>query len=204
MTTTRPLAGIALSLVLAACGIGGEGRVDTIAGVTSGARADRAPAPDTVPQEVVVAPRGAPRDVDHAFLRDLADHHEAAVELGSDAMSRGAAATTRAAGHALHTSVESQRDSIVALVKSLYGEELVPRLSPEARATADSVAVLTGPAHDQAFYRAAIAHQRAGESLVAERQASLLRPEVRRLAERVGVRHRERAAQLEKSAAAAP
>jgi len=167
----------AVLLALGACG-GDEGmEEETIALdsalVVPGDSAAQGPAP------------GLPQDAEHEFLRILVDHHEGLVLIANDAASRAVDDSVRALAQNLATRQAAQRDSLVALLGSLYGEEYRPQVMPRNADQADSLRMYSGAAADRYFLQTAIGHHREGIRIIGRFMADFTQPEVRALAERM-------------------
>ena len=124
-----------------------------------------------------------PRDADHEFLMMMSSHHEGLIQMATAAHEKASAQQTREDAGKLHTKQRSEQDSMVSMIQRDYQMSHQPMVMPKNRAQADSLAALSGPEYDRAFYRMVIAHHREGIGMIDQFLPRFTKPSVRSMAE---------------------
>jgi uncharacterized protein (DUF305 family) len=172
---------LAAALVVAACADGRESASDdSVAGSaadTGMAGMDHSRMPGTN--------RAPAKDADHEFLRMMSDHHEGMIVMMGAAMERATSATAKADARKLHDKQRQERDSMVALIRTVYNDSITPMVMPGAKAMNDSLQQKTGAAYDRDMYRHVIMHHQEGVRMVDDFLPRLQRAEVRQMAEKM-------------------
>jgi uncharacterized protein (DUF305 family) len=153
--------------VLTACGRGDNASTDT-AGATAGAMAGMDMA-----------------NADRDFLRMMSDHHEGLIQMATVAMTKASQTSTQGDAHNLHTKQAAERDSMIAMLRSAYGDSYAPKVMPKNRAQNDSLQALSGANYDRTFYRMVIGHHREGIAMIDSTVPHLSKDEVKRMAEKM-------------------
>lgn len=162
----------------------GDRPADSVApsgGSAAPSRASDVAALPPSPAPTPATPLRRARDRDQAFLREMLDHHEAALALAHAQM-------MAPAGHSAHgtssdpgdvdADLDAEKREMLALLQSLYAEAYSPR------AAAADTATSTGADHMR--YQTELAAQfRAGVALVDRYEPELRRPGIRALARRL-------------------
>ena len=173
MRTTLTILSMSLAL---ACGRGDDATTDTTAGATAiGASAGGMAGMD----------HGPAKDADHEFLRKMSDHHEGLIQMASAAMTKASKSSTQGDAHNLHTKQAAERDSMVAMIRTAYSETHMPMVMEKNRAQNDSLQALSGARYDQTFYRIVVDHHREGVAMIDSMLSRLMKPEVKRMAEKM-------------------
>lgn len=172
-------------LVVAGCA-----RSDESAAADSGAATSARPAGDTGMagmdhSQMPGMNRGAAKDADHEFLRMMSDHHEGLIVMMDAAMERASSATAKADAKKLHDKQRQERDSMVAMIKMVYNDTIMPMVMPSAKAMNDSLQQKTGAAYDRDMYRHVIMHHQEAVKMVDDFLPRLKRAEVRQMAEKM-------------------
>lgn len=206
-TRIGPASRLVVSLVLLAAMAAGTGCSldikDDSRAASGGADTPRVAAPpataiaaaDTItPLPPPRPPLSRARDADHEFLRRMLDHHEAVLAIVHEHM-------TRPAGHAAHGTIadpvewdavlDAEKLEMLALLKSLYGEEFSPRATTRAPMGAAGHAEPPGGEHEGAEPSPLVKTLREGDALIARAAPALTRKAVRDLARRLRASHRE-------------
>jgi uncharacterized protein (DUF305 family) len=129
--------------------------------------------------------RGSAKDADHEFLRRMSDHHEGLIQMATQAMSRASSSATQSEAHQLHQKQQQERDQMVGMIRTAYGETHTPSVMPAHRAMNDSLQQKSGAEYDRDFYRHVVMHHREGVRMIDEFLARLTRPDVRQMAEKM-------------------
>lgn len=171
MRITPPLLSFALVL---ACGPGDRGITDTAAGATGTPAAG---------MPVMAHPEA--RDADQEFLRMMADHHDGLVQMATAAMTKASRPATQGDAHSLHTRQAAERDSMVGILRSAYGDSHAPTVTAKHRAQNDSLQAMSGAQYDRTFYRMIVDHHREAVVMIDSMLPRLARPDVKRMAEKM-------------------
>lgn len=148
--------------LLMACGGGGAARDSRETAAVGASSETSATASDTGAGESSGASMAAGGTPDARFLMMMADHHQGLIELSRRAGMQGTDASTRGDATRLATKQEEEQQRMLAKLQQLGGMTHEPMVMPKNARTTDSVASLQGPARQQAFYAAVIAHHREG------------------------------------------
>lgn len=127
--------------------------------------------------------RGPAKDADHEFLRMMSDHHEGLVVMMDGAIERATSASARADAKRLHMKQDAERDSIVAIIRTVYSDTITPMVTPSAKATNDSLEQTTGAAYNRELYRRVIMHHQEGIKMIDDFLPRLTRANVRQMAQ---------------------
>jgi uncharacterized protein (DUF305 family) len=128
---------------------------------------------------------GPAKDADHEFLRRMSDHHEGLVQMATQAMNRASSSATQSEAHQLHQKQQQERDQMVGMIRTAYGETHTPSVMPAHRAMSDSLQQKSGAEYDRDFYRHVVMHHREGVRMIDEFLPRLTRPDVRQMAEKM-------------------
>lgn len=183
MRTTFTILSVSLAL---ACGRGDDATTDTAVGASAGGMAgmDHRPA----------------KDADHDFLRQMADHHEGLVQMASTAMTKASKSATQGDAHNLHTKQAAERDSMLAMIRSTYGETHMPMVMEKNRAQNDSLQRLSGAEYDRTFYRLVVDHHREGIAMIDATMQRLTKDDVKRMAEKMKSDQQKEIAEFQRKA----
>ena len=185
---------LALTAVGAACAGGDAGDADTgAAGMgaadTSAAAPAAAAAADTgmagMDHSAIAANRGPAKDADHEFLRMMSDHHQGLVAMMDGAMQKATGAEAKTDAHELHTKQAEERDRMVAMISTSYGETIQPMVMPSNKAMNDSLQQKSGAEYDRDMYRHVVMHHREGIQMIDRFLPRLQNAEVRAMAEKM-------------------
>lgn len=192
------LATAVITVLACAPGDGDRARPDTAAtGAVAGgaAPAPAAPPPGAAAAALALPPPPPARDADQDFLRHMLDHHETIIRTAHGGMVDSAGHAehgTRQDPVALDAALDAEKNEMLALLDSLYGEKYSPRPAASAAPTAAGGGTPRGGEAAHVAGQGAEAEQfRAGAALVDRFMPRLRRPAIRELAARL------RAAQLE-------
>lgn len=175
-----------IALATAACSGGNEEGADTVAsapGSPSAAGATGAAGMDH--SQMAGMNHGPAKDADHGFLRMMSDHHEGLVAMATEAMNKASTPEAQGDAHNLHTEQAAERDTMVSMIRSFYAEAHTPTVMPKNKAQNDSLRALSGKEYDRKFYQLVVAHHREGIAMMDSVMASLTRPEVKRMTEKM-------------------
>ncbi|MEX2154212.1 MAG: DUF305 domain-containing protein [Gemmatimonadaceae bacterium] len=122
---------------------------------------------------------------DRDFLRMMSDHHEGLIRMASAAMTKASKPATQGDAHNLHTKQAAERDTMVAMLRTAYGDSYTPKVMPKNRAQNDSLQALSGANYDRTFYRIMIDHHREGVAMIDSTMPHLTKDDVKRKADRM-------------------
>lgn len=129
--------------------------------------------------------RGPAKDADHEFLRMMSDHHQGLVTMMEAAMNRASSAEAKADAHELHTKQAEERDRMVGMIRSSYGETIEPTVMPGNISMNDSLQQKSGADHDRDMYRHIVMHHREGIQMIDRFMSRLQKAEVKSMAEKM-------------------
>jgi uncharacterized protein (DUF305 family) len=176
---------LGIVLGLAACSGGGD------EGAGEGELAQQQDTAASAPADSAAA------NPDVSFLREMTDHHEGMIVLGMEAMNRAQDDSVKTAAHMLHQKQQMERDSMVAMMQTVYGQQHQPMIMPKHQAQADSLRQMTGPAVDRYFLQATIAHHQEGVQMLDRTMPQLTNPQLRQMAEKMKTDHDREIAELQ-------
>ena len=127
--------------------------------------------------------RGPAQDADHEFLRMMSDHHQGLVTMMDAAMNKASSTEAKADAHMLHTKQAEERDRMVAMISSSYGETIEPTVMPGNKAMNDSLQQKSGAEYDRDMYRHIVMHHREGIRMIDRFMSRLQKSEVKSMAE---------------------
>lgn len=145
------------------------------------------PASESDPRapSTAVTTRNATADVDRRFLRSLVNHDEGLVRIALVAMQRSSQDSTKQAAHDVHARSLGEQTTMILLARSTFREEIAPALTQPHKAASDSLARLTSPVVDRAFYADIVAIDREALALIDSYAPRLGNTAVKRLARRI-------------------
>ena len=147
--------------------------------------------------------RGPAKDADHEFLRMMSDHHQGLITMMDAAMNQASSAEAKADAHQLHTKQAEERDRMVGMIKTGYGETIEPSAMPSNKAMNDSLQQKSGAEYDHAMYRHVVMHHRAGMQMIDRFMPRLQNAEVKSMAEKMRADQQREIAEFERKAGAA-
>ena len=150
------------------------------------------------PAPAAPAQPAAAKDGQHAFLREMSDHHEGLVVMGEQAMTKGSNSTVQMDAHNLHTKQMAERDSMVQMIQQMYQETHQPKAMPKNLAQADTLSSKTGEDYDRTFYRLVVDHHREGIAMIDRHMPHLTDPKVKQMAEKMKQDQEREIAEFEK------
>jgi uncharacterized protein (DUF305 family) len=115
----------------------------------------------------------------------MSDHHEGLVAMGAEAMDLATDDSVRSAAYVLHTKQQAERDSMVAMIQSEYGEQHHPTAMPKNAAQTDSLQEAAGVERDRYFVQKTVGHHREGIAMIDQYLPRLTKAPVRRMAEKM-------------------
>lgn len=128
---------------------------------------------------------GPAKDADHEFLRKMTDHHEGLIVMMDAAMGKASSAPAKADAKELHDKQHQERDQMVGMIKSSYGETYMPMAMARDKAMSDDLQQKSGAAYDRAMYGHIVMHHQAAVKMVDDFLPRLQKAEVRQLAEKL-------------------
>ena len=120
---------------------------------------------------------------DVRFLRDMIDHHEGLVVMAERAHERAADDSVRVVAENLHMMQAAERDTMVSMLASMFGEQHTPQPMEMHQAQADSLAQMTGVEHDRYFLETVIAHHQGALDMIDRMLPNLTTDHIRMMAE---------------------
>lgn len=142
--------------------------------------------------------RGPAKDADHEFLRMMSDHHQGLVTMMDAAMNRASSAEAKADAHELHTKQSEERDRMVGMLKTSYGETIEPMVMPSNKAMNDSLQQKSGTEYDRDMYRRIIMHHREALQMIDRFMPRLQNAAVRSMAEKMRADQEREIAEFER------
>lgn len=125
--------------------------------------------------------RPAAKDADHEFLRMMSDHHEGLVQMATAAMSKGSNPTVQGDAHRLHTKQQEEQKKMIDMVRTSYGENVIPMIMPSDKSMLDELQARSGAEYDKSFYRNVVAHHRAGIRMMDDFAGRVTRADVKQM-----------------------
>lgn len=129
--------------------------------------------------------RGPAKDADHEFLRMMSDHHEGLISMMDAAMERASSTQAKADAKKLHDKQHEERDRMVGMIKSSYGETIEPMVMAHNEAMNDSLQQKSGAAYDRDMYRHVVMHHREGVEMIDRFLPRLRNADVKSMADRM-------------------
>jgi uncharacterized protein (DUF305 family) len=180
----------------------------TVTGSDSGASAaaatrtpvstERGIAADSEHFEAVEARFGPAKNVDHTFLRMMADHHQGLIAMTAPVLDQAVNEATTADARRLHDKQQRELREMLTMLSNKFGEQYEPSVLPSNRAMIDSLGRATGAAYDTLFYRQVIAHHQQGLEMMGKYLPDLEDAKLKAMAEKMRAEHARETDELEK------
>lgn len=146
--------------------------------------------------------RQAAKDADHEFLRMMSDHHEGLVQMATAAMSRGSNPTVQGDAHRLHTKQQEEQKKMIDMVRTSYGETVMPMIMPSDKTMLDELQARSGTGYDKSFYRNVVAHHRAGIRMMDDFAGRVTRADVKQMIQTMKADQQKEIVEFERKAGA--
>lgn len=130
---------------------------------------------------------GPAKDADHEFLRKMSDHHEGLLAMMNGAMAKATSAAAKADARALHDKQRMEKDQMVGLIKSAYGETYTPMEMQSAKMMTADLDQKSGAAYDRAMYGHVVMHHQEALKMIDDFLPRIQKAEVKRMAEKMRV-----------------
>lgn len=111
----------------------------------------------------------------------MSDHHEGLVQMATAAMSKGSNPTVQGDAHRLHTKQQEEQKKMIDMVRTSYGENVMPMIMPSDKAMLDELQARSGAEYDKSFYRNVVAHHRAGIRMMDDFAGRVTRADVKQM-----------------------
>ena len=203
MSAIRCGALLAAASVIAACSRGGNeiGAGDSAGAST--AAATPAPAMDSAGGMAGMnMGRGAAKDADQEFLRQMSDHHEGLIQMATDAMSKGSSSTVQGDAHKLHTKQQEEQRKMIDMDRASYGETITPMVMGSSQSMLADLKSKSGTDYDRTFYSDMVKHHQEGIKMIDEFLPKVTKPELKQMAEKMKSDQQKEIAEFERKAKA--
>lgn len=182
--------GIALAVVMfvvaasAACGPARDDAAHDSAGTSAGNRLEgRESTPDTMKHHESDSVAGMDRD--QRFLRWMLDQHAELIFLAHQALAHTDSLAVRDEAKHLDDTHDAETAELIAILRQEYRDQYRASVRPEHAAMLAPFKSLSGNAYSSAFRSFLITHHREAVRVTDSSLASLRRPRVRAVAERI-------------------
>lgn len=142
------------------------------------------------------------KDADHEFLRMMSDHHEGLVQMATAAMSKGSNPTVQGDAHRLHTKQQEEQKKMIDMVRTSYGENVMPMIVPSDKTMLDELQAKSGAEYDKSFYRNVVAHHREGIRMMDDFAERVTREAVKQMIQTMKADQQKEIAEFERKARA--
>lgn len=130
---------------------------------------------------------GTTGNPDQDFLRMMSDHHKGLIAMVHPTMEgKVASAAVRADARKLDKAQDAELDTMVTMLEKGFKDPYGPKVTPDNRAMADSLAQQTSAAaYDRTFYQNVIAHHKEAVGMIDQALPKLTRPDLKAMAQRM-------------------